>query len=172
MLVANVRRLRDKEFPFLNRLFENDEKETLSLRDVDTLNVELVDTGLLSQKPNVDGCGSDFLEYTRYFAILPSTYEHAFFDESIVEFETAGKWSYYDCDSEEWDAPTLGEQLMNLSGKPKFIVRCIRKELEGGFKRRYWTIYKMKGFDEFSYVKQQLDVAYDQILKEYKLLYV
>lgn len=146
-----------KEFPFVDRLFVNyDGRVILSPEQIDDIKIRKGDNTLLSAKGFVDSydwSGGGHCDYTTYFAIQ---------GEDVFQLESAGRSGNGSGNRNEWDADTIGEQMLIKKIIPDYIVMCVQNDTDNngnGTVTRFWTIYKMRQFDLAVYHCKKIDEA-------------
>lgn len=145
-----------KEFAFLDQLFVNDKNEvTLWPEEVDKIDIQKGDVNLLSETGYEESYGwSDggHYSYRIFFAIC---------GEDITELKSSG-YSGYNGQGNNWEADNIGEQLFALRISPDYIIKCIKNDHDdngNGPISRFWTIYKMPGFNLSGYYSDRIDEA-------------
>ncbi len=155
-----------KEFPFLPQVMY-DLPGNLEIGDATDIKIRRGDRALLAKKGQEDiysWCEGGHHNFTRYFAI--------FGDIPVVPLCSAGKEENENGHWEEWDAPTIGEQLFLLNKTmftPDYVVEVIQNDTDdngSGEKTVFVTVFKMKDFDLVSYHQCQIDRAAAELKAE------
>lgn len=146
-----------REFPFIDRLMDDLQ---LQPEEVTDIKVKRGDKSLLKKKGDEESYSwsrGGHCDYTKYFVVLTDGGE-----ERISELKSAGSSSTGSGESCQWEADTVGEQLLTKHIVPDYIVECVKNDTDNngnGEVTLFWTIYKMKRFDLVGYHHQQIDKA-------------
>jgi hypothetical protein len=146
-----------KQFPFIDRLFVDDDGQTdVWPEDCDTIAVKRGDGNLMTQTGHENSYSwawGGFKNYTKYFAVT---------GEEVVELDSSESSATGSGESHNWNAPTVGEQLFQRGIVPDWIVECsfVDTDANGnGEVKQHWVIYKMTRFDLAEHHARQTDAA-------------
>jgi len=161
--------LLEKRFPFLRKLFVDDEGGycTLSVNDVDEVGIERGDEKLLEKKGTKDfysWADGGYYNYTRYFAVWSDAEGEQVFElKSDSYSETGTGKSYVE------HASTIEEQLFLNRINPDYIIECSQDDTDAngnGEVTHKWVIYIMNKKLTAAYHKKKIDEAAKKIKKE------
>lgn len=151
-----------KEFPFLDKLFPADAFSSEILpQDVTAIRIQRGDRALMIKRGTEssyswsDGGTHDF---TFYFAIWTDKQGL----QHVQKLQSAGYAGTGSGSSVEWDAANVGEQLFANNITPDYIVECVHNGTDAngnGSVTNFWTIFKMRDFDQSAYHQMQVDMA-------------
>ena len=150
-----------KEFPFIDCLFVDAEGKTeVRPEEVNDVKIKRGDRTLLGKKGSedrYDWSGGGHYDYTKYFAVWSDKD-----GEHVVVLKGTGCSGNGSGERHEWDEDTIGEQLFVGGIVPDYIVECVKNDHDdngNGEVTRYWTIYKMRGFDLVAHHQERIDRA-------------
>lgn len=156
-LLEYKKRILVKEFNFLNKILE---MKKLSIDFVDEIKIKKVDENLLAMTGEYEE--DDFPYQGNYSRLHAKEYFAVDCTEKIFEIPSAGHYCAQYIEN-NYNADTLGEELLKLGVNPDFIVLVEKnshisgdRELEGYLKI---TIFKATSFDMVEHHSSQFHRA-------------
>lgn len=142
-----------REFPFLDGIAEMLNLDVAN--DVNDIKIKRGDKNLLMKKGSYDSYSWSWgghHDYTTYFSIS--------FVGEIYEFKSGGHSATGSGERHEWEADPISDQIFAQNLFPVYVVECVQNDVDdngNGEVTRFWTIFKMPGFDLARHLQEKID---------------